>query len=241
MPTIASLEEKEPRPSFSLSSFSSASASASSSVYIPRRRSFSYYRLPVHLLKLTVLKLDGSSFDVQVARTASVRELKMAVEEVFGQYHMDRKMESISWAHVWGQFCLSFRGIKLIDEKALIKGFGIEDSDQLQFVRHLSISCTPIKQRRRGQETKAEWRRKSWSGAELLEFEFEDSGSGNRRNKDVTPVIKEDNTQSMEEWVTIDSGEEERLAVKNHWQFKLSRYLMGFLCNSNPIYMTRER
>ncbi|KAL0916569.1 hypothetical protein M5K25_014093 [Dendrobium thyrsiflorum] len=239
MPTIASLEEKEPRPSFSLSSFSSASSSTS--VYIPRHRSFSYYRLPVHLLKLTVLKLDGSSFDVQVARMASVRELKMAVEEVFGQYHMDRKMENISWAHVWGQFCLSFRGIKLIEEKSLIKDFGIKDSDQLQFVRHLSISCTPIKQRRRGQETKAEWRRKSWSGAELLEFEFEDSGSENRRNREVSPVIKEDNSQSMEEWVTIDSGEEERHAVNNHWQFKLSRYLKGFLCYSNPIYMTRER
>ncbi|KAI0504531.1 hypothetical protein KFK09_015483 [Dendrobium nobile] len=237
MPTIASLEEKEPRPSFSLSTFSSASTS----VYIPRRRSFSYCRLPVHLLKLTVLKLDGSSFDVHVARTASVRELKMAVEEVFGQYHMDRTMESISWAHVWGQFCLSFRGIKLIEEKALIKGFGIKDSDQLQFVRHLSISCTPIKQRQRGQETKAEWRRKSWSGAELLEFEFEDSGSENRRNREDSPVIREDKSQSTVEWVTMNSGEEERLAVKNHWQFKFSRYLKGFLCYSNPIYMTRER
>lgn len=118
MRTIAGLEEEEPRLPFSLSPFSSDSAA----VFNPHRRSFSYYRLPVHLLKLTVLKLDGSSFgmtkmclsfihvfswydlnlifsaDVQVPRMASVRELKMAVEEVFDESQKGKTMESISWS-----------------------------------------------------------------------------------------------------------------------------------------------
>ncbi|XP_020590666.1 U11/U12 small nuclear ribonucleoprotein 25 kDa protein-like [Phalaenopsis equestris] len=235
MPTIAGVEDKEPRLSLPHRPFSSDSAA----LRTPDRRSFSYYRLPVHLLNLTVLKLDGSSFDVQVPRTASVRELKMAVEEVFDKSQMDRRTESISWVHVWGQFCLSYRGIKLTQEKALLKDFGIKDSDLLQFVRHGSISCTPIKQRRRGQERKPEWRRKSWSGEEL-NFEFEESATDNRSGE-LIPAINEDTNQSTVEWVAMDGGEDEDFAIKNHWQFKLSRYLKGFLCYSNFIYTTRDR
>ncbi|KAF2323226.1 hypothetical protein GH714_034238 [Hevea brasiliensis] len=34
-------------------------------------------------------------------------------------------------AHVWGHFCLSYEGQKLINDKARIQTFGIKDDDQL--------------------------------------------------------------------------------------------------------------
>ncbi|RZS17987.1 hypothetical protein BHM03_00050199, partial [Ensete ventricosum] len=66
-----------------------------------RHNSCSYFRLPTDpLLRLSVLKLDGSSFDVQIAKTACVGELKEAIEELFSQPSKDGSC-IISW---WGPF-----------------------------------------------------------------------------------------------------------------------------------------
>ncbi|KAJ0984378.1 hypothetical protein J5N97_002734 [Dioscorea zingiberensis] len=112
------------------------------------RRSFSYHLLPERRLRLTVLKLNDTTFDVRIARTASIGELKMAVEEVF-----DRPAEEggvdISWSHVWGHFCLCYGDNKLIDDKALLRNFGIKDGDQLRFIRHLSSNINVVKKRPR--------------------------------------------------------------------------------------------
>ncbi|XP_031484360.1 uncharacterized protein LOC116253596 isoform X1 [Nymphaea colorata] len=108
------------------------------------RKSFSYCKLPQQrqLLKLTVLKLDGTCFDVQVARTASVGELKQAVEDVFNQSPKEDHRK-ISWSHVWGHFCLCYEGYKLINDKEFLRDFGIRDGDQLNFMRHLSLYHIP--------------------------------------------------------------------------------------------------
>jgi len=102
-------------------------------------KSLAYHRLPQQPLRLSVLKLDGSFFEVVVARTATIAELKEAVEEVFSRFPMDRDI-NISWSHVWGHFCLCYKGQKLIDDKASVRFFGIKDEDELRFVRHLSIN-----------------------------------------------------------------------------------------------------
>ncbi|KAJ8497247.1 hypothetical protein OPV22_007799 [Ensete ventricosum] len=105
--------------------------------------SFSYFRLPADpLLRLSVLKLDGSSFDVQVARTARVRELKEAVEGLFTRPSKDA---SPSWSHVWCHFCLCYKEHRLTDDKAYLRNFGIEDGDQLHFIRHLCLDHRPSK------------------------------------------------------------------------------------------------
>ncbi|XP_031484361.1 U11/U12 small nuclear ribonucleoprotein 25 kDa protein-like isoform X2 [Nymphaea colorata] len=103
------------------------------------RKSFSYCKLPQQrqLLKLTVLKLDGTCFDVQVARTASVGELKQAVEDVFNQSPKEDHRK-ISWSHVWGHFCLCYEGYKLINDKEFLRDFGIRDGDQV-VLRKLEI------------------------------------------------------------------------------------------------------
>ncbi|KAG0472146.1 hypothetical protein HPP92_016692 [Vanilla planifolia] len=218
MPKIVDQEEEQGwRRSFCLS----PSPSGSSIVFCSPRSSFSYRRLPVHLAKLTIIKLDASSFDVHVARTASVRELKIAVEDVFTQSKKDGPREAISWMHVWSHFCLSYRGLKLIEEKALLKNFGIKDGDQLHFIRHRSISYTPLRHRQRLHPAKTELRRKSWSGPEHLDLEFEDSTSDKIRNGVLTTVI--------------DDGEDEHLVVVDQqYPFKLTQYLKGWLCYSVP-------
>ncbi|XP_022935765.1 uncharacterized protein LOC111442589 [Cucurbita moschata] len=96
-----------------------------------------YRQLPHQPLMLSVLKLDGSCFDIQVKRSATVAELKGAVESVFS--HMPQNGPGkISWLHVWWYFCLCYAGQKLVDDTDYIANFGIKDGDQLQFVRHVT-------------------------------------------------------------------------------------------------------
>ncbi|KAF7136077.1 hypothetical protein RHSIM_Rhsim08G0212500 [Rhododendron simsii] len=109
-------------------------------------RNLSYRKLPRQLLiKLSVLKLNGSSFDVNVARNASIAELKQAVEEVFS-FSPKNGEGNISWSHVWGYFCLCYEGKKLINDKVHIRRFGINDGDQVKFIRNMSINYRPLKQ-----------------------------------------------------------------------------------------------
>ncbi|XP_061341044.1 uncharacterized protein LOC133287442 isoform X1 [Gastrolobium bilobum] len=109
-------------------------------------RNFSYGRLPSEPLRLSVHKLDASSFYVEVAKTATVAELKQAVEAAFS--HMPQKGPGkISWPHVWGQFCLCYNGHKLVTETDYLRDHGIKDGDQLHFVRHVSNTCSSQKKR----------------------------------------------------------------------------------------------
>ncbi|XP_030452458.2 uncharacterized protein LOC115674255 [Syzygium oleosum] len=101
------------------------------------RKSFSYSQLPQEPLKLSVLKLDGSCFDIEVMKMATVLELKEAVEHVFS-FMPKKGPGKISWRHVWGQFCLCYDGQKLVTETDYIIDYGIKDGDQLHFIRHVS-------------------------------------------------------------------------------------------------------
>ncbi|EEF35183.1 conserved hypothetical protein [Ricinus communis] len=92
--------------------------------------SFAYERLPQEQFRLSVLKLNGSFFEVQVSRMATVGELKQAVENVFTHSPEDDMHMNISWWHVWSHFCLCYKGQKLIHDKAYIQSFGIKDGDQ---------------------------------------------------------------------------------------------------------------
>ncbi|KAJ4849993.1 hypothetical protein Tsubulata_016227 [Turnera subulata] len=99
------------------------------------RSSLFYNKLPEQPLKLTVLKLDGSSFEIEVMKSATVAEVRQAVEEVFS--HVPAPGQ-ISWPHVWGHFCLCYNGQKLLVEGEGIRSYGIRDGDQLEFIRHIS-------------------------------------------------------------------------------------------------------
>ncbi|XVF48351.1 hypothetical protein PTKIN_Ptkin03bG0183300 [Pterospermum kingtungense] len=105
------------------------------------RKSFSYSKLPEEPIKLSIRKLDGSSFDVEVIKSATIAELKLAVEDVFS--HLPKEGPGkISWAHVWGHFCLSSDGQKLVTDTDHITDYGIRDGDQLHFIRHVTSTST---------------------------------------------------------------------------------------------------
>ncbi|KAL0323679.1 UNVERIFIED_CONTAM: ATP synthase subunit b', chloroplastic [Sesamum calycinum] len=75
--------------------------------------------------------------DIEVASTGTVAELKEAVEAAFD--HLPKKGPgSVSWEHVWGQFCLCHEGQKLLNDSDYIGMLGIRDGDQLQFVHNAS-------------------------------------------------------------------------------------------------------
>ncbi|KAL9313277.1 hypothetical protein ACSQ67_018729 [Phaseolus vulgaris] len=102
---------------------------------------FSYYRFPSETLNLSIIKLDASSFRVEVANEATVAELKQAVEAIFA--HVPLKAPGkILWPLVWRQFCLSYQGHKLVTETDYLRDYGIKDGDQLHFVHHISDTCS---------------------------------------------------------------------------------------------------
>ncbi|OMO61664.1 hypothetical protein CCACVL1_23341 [Corchorus capsularis] len=135
----ASLEK--PRRSFSL---------PLSSLQMVSRKSFSYSKLPEEPIKLSILKLDGSSFQVEVMKSATIAETKLAVQNVFG-YMPQKGPGKISWPHVWGHFCLSYEGQKLVTDTDQIMNYGIKDGDQLHFIRHVSSinNLTKIRSKRK--------------------------------------------------------------------------------------------
>ncbi|XP_047309989.1 uncharacterized protein LOC124913591 [Impatiens glandulifera] len=114
-------------------------------------RSLSYSKLPPQLTRLSVLKLDGSSFvcwfddnnaDVNVARNARVGDIKWAIEDLFNSSSFDGQ-EEIPWSQVWGYFCLSYKNKNLMNDNADIQSLGMKDNDQLRFVKHLEMQqCT---------------------------------------------------------------------------------------------------
>ncbi|GMG98996.1 hypothetical protein Nepgr_000836 [Nepenthes gracilis] len=86
----------------------------------------------------------------EVQKTATVSQLKQAVEMTFS--HMPMKGPGkISWRHVWGHFCLSYYGQKLVKDDEFLKDYGIKDGDALHFVRHVSTSYNLIKKRSKEQ------------------------------------------------------------------------------------------
>ncbi|WCJ40535.1 Ubiquitin-like superfamily protein [Euphorbia peplus] len=174
----------------------------------------SYHKLPTQLFKLCVLKLDGSVFEVNVGRHATVGELKQAVEEVFTTSPKEG-LSKISWSHVWGHFCLSYGGQKLIHDKTSIRNLGIKDGDQLQFVRHMSINCSNSKRRSRNQN--------------LAHEPYPMLLSGNAVQEETEKLSTLGNSENNEDQNDEDSNQEE---VPSRPEFKLAHFLKGWLSYS---------
>nr|XP_043618509.1 uncharacterized protein LOC122590243 [Erigeron canadensis] len=128
-------------------------------IFRPYSSSSSYHKLHKQRLNLSILKLDGSSFGIQVSMNASVADLKLALEDFFTLLPNNNTC-IVSWSHVWGHFCLCYQGQKLLDDKANIRRLGIKDGDQIKFVRHVSTNHRPRQQIKNQSD---EWRRCSVS------------------------------------------------------------------------------
>ncbi|XP_074276578.1 uncharacterized protein LOC141600280 isoform X2 [Silene latifolia] len=147
---VASAEEEENHYDYRVPARARRSFHRSSSVLsiVSSRNSFSYDKLSQVPIQVTIVKLDGSSFEVDVGKMATIAELKLAVERRFN--HLPIKgTDDISWRHVWGHFCLCYRGQKLLNDSDFIKDYGIKDGDQLRFIRHVSVAYNLIKKHSR--------------------------------------------------------------------------------------------
>ncbi|MCO5553858.1 hypothetical protein L7F22_007384 [Adiantum nelumboides] len=90
-------------------------------------------REPSHgTMNLLVRRMDDTTFVLAVSKKATLLDVKEAVRQKFQADGCE-----VSWPHVWGHFCLSFRDQKLLDEHAVLYKLGVRDLDELIFVRHL--------------------------------------------------------------------------------------------------------
>ncbi|PIA42385.1 hypothetical protein AQUCO_02000083v1 [Aquilegia coerulea] len=209
------------------------------------RLSFSYHKLPPPQIKLSVVKLDGSTFDVQVAGNVTIRELKQAVEDVFTQSPKEGG-GAISWSHVWGHFCLCYEGQKLTNDKDYVRSIGIKDGDQLQFIRHLSINYNFIKAKRDNDTYKEQplpSAGSSFSEQEESGDAYVDGESSDSDHDDV-----DSNSDRHEDSNDDQHGEDSKYYNHErdedfigHSEFKLAHFLKGWLSYSTLWFVGRTK
>ncbi|XP_059307520.1 U11/U12 small nuclear ribonucleoprotein 25 kDa protein isoform X2 [Lycium ferocissimum] len=89
-------------------------------------------------MRISILKLDGSSFDVTVMNSATVKDLKQAVRKRIDDTEQSKMgHRHISWRHVWSNFCLLFHNEKLLDDTAKLQDYGIRNNAQVQFIPYV--------------------------------------------------------------------------------------------------------
>ncbi|CAI8599621.1 unnamed protein product [Vicia faba] len=180
--------------------------------------SLSYGKLPSQNLTLTILKLDSSSFQVEVAKTATVAELKDAVEAVF-------RPEKISWPLVWGQFCLCYEAQKLVTETDYLRDYGIKDGDQLHFVRHISNVCSI---QRKPKKRTVNLNQHGRSSSQVNRYQQKENGDANNIGLDSI-VIESGKVQNH-------NTEENRAGMG-----KLTGYLGGMFSEARMAVVRRAR
>ncbi|KAL5756502.1 hypothetical protein ACOSP7_020928 [Xanthoceras sorbifolium] len=188
-------------------------------------QTLSYLKLPQSRLRLSVLKLDGSLFDVNVQRNATVEELKQAIEEVFTSSPREGQGK-ISWTHVWGHFCLCYKGSKLMNDKARIRDFRIKDGDQLQFIRHMSINYLHSKRSKAQSVDRRQYSRSS-SGSDADEA-TKLAGFADKDSLEDQDGYKHNHNQCQDAEKTPAS------------EFKLAHFLRGWLSYSRLWGVSRK-
>ncbi|XP_050215790.1 U11/U12 small nuclear ribonucleoprotein 25 kDa protein [Mercurialis annua] len=89
-------------------------------------------------MRISVLKLDGTSFDVAVMNSANFKDLKIAIKNKVTEMEQSQMgHRHISWKHVWANFTLSYQKEKLLDDNTSLQDFGIRNNSQVQFVPHV--------------------------------------------------------------------------------------------------------
>ncbi|XP_027090894.2 U11/U12 small nuclear ribonucleoprotein 25 kDa protein [Coffea eugenioides] len=101
-------------------------------------------------MRISVLKLDGTSFDVPLMNSATVKDLKLAIQKKTNEIEQSRMgHRHISWKHVWENFCLSYHNDKLLDDNALLQSYGIGNNSQVRFISYIMSKASKTHSRRR--------------------------------------------------------------------------------------------
>eukprot|EP00850_Spirogloea_muscicola_P014151 SM000100S09378 [mRNA] locus=s100:75438:76642:+ [translate_table: standard] len=91
-------------------------------------------------MKLTVKKLDGQTLEVAVMNSATISDLKRAVENVVNKAEQSALgHRHISWSHVWGNFCLAYQGQRLVADNELLKSYGLRNTDTVDFMHYVPL------------------------------------------------------------------------------------------------------
>ncbi|XP_057974318.1 U11/U12 small nuclear ribonucleoprotein 25 kDa protein isoform X1 [Malania oleifera] len=85
-------------------------------------------------MRIFVLKLDNTSFDVAVLNSATVKDLKLAIKKKINEVEQSKMgHRHISWKHVWENYCLSYHNEKLLHDASGLQDFGIRNNSQVHF------------------------------------------------------------------------------------------------------------
>ncbi|CBI18903.3 hypothetical protein VitviT2T_026964 [Vitis vinifera] len=101
-------------------------------------------------MRISVIKLDSTSFDVAVLNSATVKDLKLAIKKKINDMEQSKMgHRHISWKHVWANFCLSYYNDKLINDGSALQDFGIHNNSQVHFVPFIMSKGSQRHSRRR--------------------------------------------------------------------------------------------
>ncbi|KAL8090045.1 uncharacterized protein LOC141697667 [Apium graveolens] len=145
--------------------------------------------------------------EIEVAKTATVAELRNSVENVFSHLP-EQGPGKVSWSHVWGHFCLCFDGQKLLDDNEYISDYEIRDGDQLLFARHLSINYNM---------------KRSKSAVQFGDFEQPSI----LNTGELEEEIDDGNYQSCDDKTPRQDDEDDRFPVTTH-EYKLPAIFRGW-------------
>lgn len=89
-------------------------------------------------MRVSVLKLDGTSIDVAVMNSATVKDFKLTIQKKINEMEQSKMgHRHISWRHVWENFCLLHHNEKLLDDNAPLQNYGIRNNSQVQFISYV--------------------------------------------------------------------------------------------------------
>ncbi|GAA0168829.1 hypothetical protein LIER_23455 [Lithospermum erythrorhizon] len=101
-------------------------------------------------MRITVRKLDSTTFDVVVMNTATVKVLKMAIEKYVNEMEQSKMgHRHISWKHVWANHCLAHHNEKLLDDNAALQNYYIKNNSQVHFLPYVVAKASRKHSKRR--------------------------------------------------------------------------------------------
>ena len=90
-------------------------------------------------MTIKVQRADGDVYPVIVDQNGTVSDLKKAIQRYV---HLWQErcgcVRTISWKYVWRAFWLVFNGQKLKDNRKPLKEYGIQNRDQVIFLKRLA-------------------------------------------------------------------------------------------------------
>ncbi|KAJ8420727.1 hypothetical protein Cgig2_023396 [Carnegiea gigantea] len=100
----------------------------------------------------SVLSFVNSRKKIEVTKQATIAELKQAIQNYFSHLATEGPCK-ISWRQVWGHFCLTYDGKKLLNDDESIKIYSMKDGDELHFVQHVSADMLIKQQSKKWMDT----------------------------------------------------------------------------------------